>query len=236
MSNKKYYWLKLQRDFFNMNDIIKIKNKECFIDSEGLSVLAKTEPRMINQLIKKYADDLTEFGGLSFEMINPSEKGGRPKKIYSLNEQQATLLTTFMKNRSIIVEFKKKLVKEFFKMRSYVQKQETIRLSGIETRKTLTDKIQESGENDRMHGHGYSTYTNMIYELTGLRGELKQFKLDQKIITGYDKLKFRDTLNPEKLKQVELAESLIKPLIEMVKQYSEIKEVLKPLFETKELT
>lgn len=215
-----------------MENIIAIKNKECFINSEGLAFLSETEPRMINQLIKNHSGSLERFGSLSFQMINPSDKGGRPKKVYQLNEQQATLLTTFMKNRSIVIEFKIRLVEEFFKMRSYIQKQETIRLSGIEVRKSLTDKIQESGEDDRMHGKGYSNYTRLIYSLTGLTETFKEFKIDH---PNHKKegLKFRDYLTMEDLKKIELAESIIKPLLEMDKQYSEIKDTLKPLFQEK---
>jgi len=46
-------------------------------------------------------------------------------------------------------------------------------------RRNLTDALQSSGENERMHGHGYSTYTNMIYYL----------------IIGMDARKFREMHN-----------------------------------------
>ena len=209
-----------------MKDIIIVKQNKCFIDSEGLSILADNEHRAIRQLIRNHIQALEEFGVLTFEMSKPDSKGGRPKKTYMLNEQQATLLTTFMKNSKKVVKFKKKLVKEFFNMRKYILKQEAIRISGIETRKTLTDKIQESGENERMHGHGYSTYTRLIYSLCGLSELYKQWK----IAYPDNKKLFRDNLEPEDLRRVEHAESLIKPLIEMEKQYSEIKETLEPIF------
>ncbi len=206
-----------------MEDIIILIQNKCFIDSEGLALLAENEHRAITQLIKSHTNALEEFGGLSFEMSKPDSKGGRPKKVYMLNEQQAILLTTFMKNSKKVVMFKKKLVKEFFKMREYILKQESIRLSGIELRKTLTDKIKESGENERMHGHGYSTYTKLVYKLTDLSFKYKEY-------SRHNKTGFRDTLKGEDLKRVELAESLIKPLVEMEKQYSEIKETLEPIF------
>lgn len=216
-----------------MSDIVKVKNKECFIDSEGLAYLSKLEPRAVNQLIKRKIKHLKEFGGLSLSVINhEGAKGGRPKHVYYLNEQQATLLTTFMQNSKTVTEFKKKLVREFFNMRSLLQKQETIRLAGIEVRKSLTDAVQDSGEQERMHGHGYSTYTNMVYQITGLTDLYKGWK-DTSEKTR--KPTFRECLFPEQLKQVELAESLIKPLLELDKQYSEIRDTLKPLFERKEL-
>ena len=32
----------------HMNDIVKIKNDECFIDSDGLAYLSNLEPRAVN--------------------------------------------------------------------------------------------------------------------------------------------------------------------------------------------
>ena len=218
-----------------MSDIVKVKNKECFIDSEGISVLSENEHRAVSQLIRSHMSDLEEFGVMTFEMSKPNEIGGRPKKLYQLNEQQATLLTTFMKNSKKVKEFKKKLVREFFRMREYIQKQETHRLAGIESRKKLTDTIKESGEQERMHGHGYSTYTKLAYTLIGVTSDHRQFKSDQKIIDGYKKLKFRDILNPDQVKKLDSAETMIKSLIELEMEYGKIKETLKPLFDKKEI-
>ncbi len=218
-----------------MSDIITVKKDKYFINSEGLALLSENEHRAVTQLIRNYTEDLEEFGVLTFEMSKPNELGGRPKKIYTLNEQQATLLVTFMKNSEKVRAFKVKLVNEFFKMREYINSQKITRAIGVETRKTLTDAIEESGENDRMHGRGFSNYTRLVYSITGLSGLYKQFKSDQKIVDGYDKLSFRDTLEPNKIKQIDLAESLIKPMLELEKEYKDIKQTLEPLFKTKEI-
>ena len=106
-----------------------------------------------------------------------------------------------------------------------------IRAIGKEVRKSLTDAVQESGEQERMHGHGYSQYTKMVYEIVGIKDIYKEYK--KKYPKGTD---FREHwMTPDELKRVELAESLIKPLLELDKQYSEIKDTLKPLFEGKEI-
>ncbi len=215
-----------------MSDIIKVKKDICFIDSEDLAELSENEHRAVTKLIRTYKTDLEHFGVLTLVVSKPTSKGGRPKHTWELNEEQATLLTTFMGNSKKVREFKRKLVEEFFKMRTYIQTQKTIRLVGIQTRKSLTDSIKESKENDRMHGKAYSNYTRMVYEITGLKLQYKHFKATQ----IYKELKFRDTLEPDELKRVELAESLIKPMLELEKHYSEIKDTLKPLFEKKEIT
>ena len=197
---------KLILDNTIMSDIVKVINKECFIDSEGLAVLSENEHRAVLQLIRNHKQSLGKFGAIAFEMSKPTAKGGRPKQTYLLNEQQATLLTTFMKNSKKVTEFKIKLVTEFFKMREALQKTETIRLAGIQVRKSLTDSVKDSGENERMHGHGYSQYTKMVYEICGIKDQFIVWKDLHKKFPHNTKM-FREWIEPEELKRVELAES-----------------------------
>ncbi len=219
-----------------MSDIIKVKNKEYFIDSEGLALLSENEHRAVTQLIRTYKKDLEEIGVLTFEMSKPNESGGRPKKTWLLSEHQALVLTTFMKNSDKVKSFKKRLVSEFIKMRDYIQKQETIRLAGIETRKSLTDSILESGEQKRMHGKGYSNYTRLVYAVCGLKDKHKEYKEWMKLNSPKSKLDFRgDYLDQEELKRIELAESLIKPLLELGNEYGEIQKTIEPLFRAKQI-
>lgn len=216
-----------------MRDIVTIKRNEPVIDTLDMAVGFDMQHRSIMRLVNIHEKSIKKFGKVRFE-ITPSEKGQNQRHAY-LNEAQATFVGTLMNNKGRAIDFKIQLVEEFQKMKDYIQNQQTIRLVGKEVRKSLTDAVSDSGENERMHGHGYSSYTNMVYEITGLKSEYRQFKSDQKIVDGYDKLTFRDVINPADLKRVELAESLIKPLLDLEKQYSEIKETLKPLFEKKEI-
>jgi len=105
----------------NMSDIILVKNNKCFIDSEGLAELSNNEHRAVVKLIKNYATDLEYFGVLTPSVSKPTRSGGRPKTIYLLNEQQATLLTTFMTNSPTVRKFKIKLVEEFDKQNKVIQ-------------------------------------------------------------------------------------------------------------------
>ena len=96
------------------------------------------------------------------------------------------------------------------------------------------DAIEESGENERMHGHGYSTFTNFVYKITGLSGEYKKYKQSTKM-NAHPTYSFREQLTSDELKRVELAESLIKPMLELEKEYSDIRDTLEPLFKVKEI-
>lgn len=76
------------------------------------------------QLVRSHEDSLREFGQLAFEMQDGSDEAFemrrgaiKPLAVAILNEQQATLLISFMSNTPKVVDFKIKLVKAFYDMR-----------------------------------------------------------------------------------------------------------------------
>jgi phage regulator Rha-like protein len=215
-----------------MRVIITLNKKEPVIDTLDMAIGFDMQHRSIMRLVKIHERSIKKFGKVRFE-ITPSEKGQNQKHAY-LNEAQATFVGTLMNNKGRAIEFKIQLVEEFDKMKRFIENQHITRSVGKEIRKSLTDSVRDSGENERMHGKGYSNYTRMIYDITGLKDQHIVWKdLVNKNTHGLKN--FRDWIYPEELKRVELAESFIKPLLELDKQYSEIKETLKPLFEKKEL-
>ena len=196
-----------------MKELIKITN-------EGVNAKDLYKFLEIKHLFRNWISNaIRDYGFIKdtdFSYFFNESTGGRPSKEYALSIEMAKELSMVAKTKK-----GKQARKYFIKCEAIAKKAYALRIAGIETRKTLTDKIQESGENERMHGHGYSTYTNLIYKLTGLTDKYKNYP---------NKKGFRNALTPQELKSVELAESLIKPLIEMEKQYSEIKETLEPIF------
>lgn len=84
----------------------------------SLDVAERTgnEHRAVLQLVNSHAQALEAFGAVAFEM-RPLPGGGNPLRIAHLNEQQATLLMTFMRNSEIVVAFKVALVQQFYRMR-----------------------------------------------------------------------------------------------------------------------
>lgn len=93
--------------------IVHERDGSLFTDSEIVALNAGVEHRAVLQLITTHADDLNEFGTFAFEM---RKSGGRPTRIALLNEQQATLLLTYLRNTEQVRAFKKNLVKAFFDM------------------------------------------------------------------------------------------------------------------------
>jgi len=86
----------------------------------SLAIAAGThnEHASVIKLVRSYLPDLEEFGLVRFEIRPrlPGQHGGADVEYAVLNEQQSTLLLTYMRNSDIVRSFKKALVKAFFQM------------------------------------------------------------------------------------------------------------------------
>ena len=79
--------------------------------------------KSVIQLIRQNSSDLSEFGPLAFEMrvVNRHQGGGSATEYAILNEQQSTLLITYMRNNDVVRAFKKHLVASFYQARERVR-------------------------------------------------------------------------------------------------------------------
>lgn len=80
----------------------------------------RNEHASVLRLIRDNLADFEEYGLVGFE-IRPrpaGQHGGGDVQIAILNEQQATLLLTYMRNNDVVKDFKKRLVREFYEMRA----------------------------------------------------------------------------------------------------------------------
>lgn len=76
------------------------------------------------KLARTYLVDLEEFGRVGFQIAPFETAGGvQQREIAVLNEQQSTLLMTYMRNNEVVREFKKRLVKEFWAMSQKMRQQ-----------------------------------------------------------------------------------------------------------------
>ena len=217
-----------------MESLVEYKYKEPTVSTRRIAEEFEQRHTYLMELLESHKSKLEVFGVVRFETYKP--KTGRPQKIAELTEPQILLLLTYTRSRKRTDELRIKLISDFMLMKKFIMDKQISRSIGIETRKTLTDAIDESGENERMHGRGYSNFTRLVYQVTGLYAKYKTFTSLKK--TWKDQYKdktFRDELNPRELKRVELAESLIKPMLKLEKEYSDIKECLEPLFKVKEI-
>ena len=89
--------------------------KEPFTTSKVIANMTGINHRRVKDAIRKHLSEIESFGLLGIYATEST--GGRPEEIFRLNEQQATFLMTLLKNTSVVVNFKKELVRQFYAMR-----------------------------------------------------------------------------------------------------------------------
>lgn len=149
----------------------------------------------VRRLIEKHINRLKQFGKVEFEMQPlPS---GQKAKVYKLNEQQATLLITFLDNGDIVANFKTLLVKQFYEMRDELTKRNINRVIEKPVKKTLMESVKNWKYTSK---HAYSNINRLLIKgATGLSiTELKKERGDAK--TALDLLTSQEQ---EKYKQLE---------------------------------
>ncbi|EDB0650613.1 phage regulatory protein [Campylobacter coli] len=182
-----------------MNDLVYSLNGGLVTDQNKISTISKVDINSIQRLIRNYKQDLECFGELGFELQKIAKTN---KKIYYLNEQQATLLLTYMKNSESVRNAKKVLVFAFYqmkeKLRSLEQEQEKARF------KSLSDENQRLNSLNHHQKIGYKSqlaqqkehYENKIkalqYDLEKKKELSFKRKLSQKELLELRKILARD--------------------------------------------
>ena len=154
----------------------------------------------------------------------PLKQGGRPTEDYRITASLAKRIS--MATKSERGEDARKYFlgcEQALKLVSEAKHQKELeRAKGIAVRQALTKAIQQSNENDRMHGHAYSAYTDVIYK--SLLGKSTKQLRDEFGITKKDNL--RDYFSEEDLRKVQNAEMLVSSLIGYGWGYVEIKDFI----------
>ncbi|EOI8544224.1 Rha family transcriptional regulator, partial [Campylobacter jejuni] len=159
-----------------------------------ISKLTNNNEISIQKLIRTYKADLEEFGILEFEnqLIINSKNVKNYKKIYYLNEQQATLLLTYMKNSESVRNAKKVLVFAFYqmkeKLRSLEQEQEKARF------KTLSDENQRLNSLNHHQKIGYKS--QLAQQKEHYENKIKALKYD---LENKKELSFKRKLSQKEL-------------------------------------
>ena len=198
-----------------MNLVYLDGKKEPYTTSEIIAECAELKHDTVQSLIRNHKEDLEVFGVFGFEIRKPSKGslGGRPRKIYHLNEQQATLLITYLDNTKPVREFKVALVKAFFEMRDELTKIRVERASEKPKRLALNEAINRWENTPKM---AYPTVYNLL-----LKG-----------VTGYNKTQLTakrggetgiDCLNSIELAQYQALEDMAIALINLNFSYQDIK-------------
>lgn len=189
--------------------------KEPYTTSEIVAECAGVQHHTVTRLLRNHKERFEAFGFYGFE-IHKLDGKGRPKKVYHLNEQQATLLITYLDNTPQVVKFKTNLVKAFFEMRDEVAEFKLQRALEQPKRKTLHDSIETWPVAPK---HAHSTMNNLL--LKGASGMNKRQLMAAR--GGYNGI---DSLNSTELARYQDLEDMAIAMIKLGMTYQEIKSMV----------
>lgn len=195
---------------------------EPYTTHEIIADCAGVTRQTVTRLIRKHKSDLEEFGLVGFEIrAKQTVRGIREEKVWHFNEQQATLFITYLQNTATVRKFKKELVRQFYQMREELTRRRVARIEGKPIRRGLTDALRDSGENERMKGYAYGTYTNLAYKLaTGKSAaQLRKERGAKKGAVA------ADFLTSEELAAYQKQEAAIAALLDAGLRYEQIKAI-----------
>jgi len=188
--------------------------KEPYTLSSIIAECTNLQHHTITKTIRKHQERFERFGKVGFKI--QAMDSGQSTKDYILNEQQATLLVTFLKNTEQVANFKTNLVKAFFEMREELSKFRLQRALEKPKRKTLHDSI-ETWPNAPKHAH--STMNNLLLKaVTDMNA--KQLMASRGGTNGID------SLTSEELEQYQAFEDMAIAMIELKMSYQEIKTMM----------
>ena len=202
-----------------MNTLVYLSpnTKEPFTTSEGIAECAGIQHHTVTRLIQQHEEDFKAFGILRFE-IEEIRGRGQPKKNYHLNEQQATLLMTYLRNTPVVREFKKELVRQFYAMREELQNVEAVKVERKVIRTEMTDAIKALPDSPHKK-FKYAQYTDLAY-MAALGKSARQLRKER----GADKKSIAsDYMTAEEITAVTAMENRIAVLLEVGMDYRQIK-------------
>jgi len=161
-----------------------------------------------------------EFSALFFSATYKASNG-KSNPMYYMNRDGFTLLVMGYTGEKAM-KFKLVYIRQFNAMEKALFERIKEREKGIAVRQALTKALQQSSENERMHGHAYSTYTNLIYK--SIFGKDAKHLREEYGISKKDEL--RDCFSEEELQKVKKAEMLVSSLVEYGWGYDEIKDFI----------
>ncbi len=132
-----------------ITNLVELIENEPRISHRVIAEQTHNLERSVSKLITSNIDKFEIFGVVRFQIASVSEiklkenPDSKPTKTFYLNEQQATLLISMMRNNDIVVDFKVRLVAEFFRMRELLQNQKS---QPVQTQNSQLPEIGNSTE------------------------------------------------------------------------------------------
>lgn len=205
-----------------MNDLVFLSSQqvdaEPFTTGDVIAEYAGIERDSVNRMIRNIYQRLERMGKVGFK-IRPMASG-QESKTYLLNQQQSTLLITFLKNTPRVADFKEELVAQFYAMqRELIERRAQFEL-GKQFSKSLHATIAES--QIKMHGHEYSTFNRLIYK-QALGVDSTKLRKARDIPKGEAITTY---LSSDEAEAVRLVKNRVEALLDVGMDYQQIKQAL----------
>lgn len=201
-----------------MNDLVFMYglNEEPYTTDKIIAECSKNQLDNVKHLIRNHKRDFEEFGVLGFE-IRKLNGRGRPRKTYHLNEQQATLLITYLDNTPEVNQFKKNLVHEFYRMRKELNQRQINRAIEKPQRKSLMDAVKDWSHVTQW---SYRNMTQLLLKRATGGLTAQQIKKQRHVKVALDGLTLKEQ---ERYKQLE---NIAIGLVGLNKTWDEVKGIL----------
>lgn len=201
-------------------EVMKINKQEVtVVSSLDVAETFEKEHKHVMDSVRSIESNLStaEFSAL-FIKSNYMASNGKKNPMYLMNRDGFTLLVMGYTGEKAM-QFKLAYIKQFNAMENLLKGKLIEREKGIAVRQALTKSLQLSQENERMHGHAYSIYTNCIYKvLFGLNAKQLREKY------GIDRREnLRNYFSEEELKSIQSMESLVSGLVDCGWDYDKVK-------------
>jgi phage regulator Rha-like protein len=209
-----------------MNDLVFLEpNKigaEPFTTSKVICEFSGVSHKYIKKQITTHKPEFKSLGLLGAYATEST--GGRPEEIYRLNEPQASFLMTLLKNTPVVVTFKLELVRQFYAMRTELQRRQIAKLDRKPIRESLTNGIKALPETPHK-SMWYKHYTDLIYRVvTGMSAEqLRESR------GAPPKATASDYMSAGEIEMVSVMENRVAVMLELGMDYQQVKSALRNL-------
>lgn len=207
-----------------MNDLVFLtpNTEEPFTTSEVISECAGVQHHTVTRLIQQHESDFREFGSLRFEIeVRKRDVGATTAKKYKLNEQQATLLLTFLRNTPTVIAFKKELVRQFYAMREELMNVRAVRAARKPIRIEMTDAIKSLPDSPHKQLK-YGQYTDLAYR-AAIGKSARQIRAER---CADKNANASDYMTSDELQAISAMENRVSVLLQVGMGYQQIKELL----------
>lgn len=202
-----------------MNNLLTVRKDEIYVSTDILAKELKRSHKIIINLVKVYKNELEKLGVLTFEndLKTGNPKGGQPKKVFYLNEEQYLFLIMNMRTKAnekdLVLNLKLTISKQFVSMRKWILEQKTQKQNQqyIETRnqskigrRQETDIIKTFIEYAKIQG---SKSSNKYYMIISKMENAAFFILKEKFPN------VREILNIQQLSKIIVADMIVKQAI-----------------------